>query len=86
MLTMCWSRGAHLSSLLEQMGVGMGYRSEDFAGPSRVVIGVSPYNISKSASGLFCQETQKLDVRAMSTLWEICHRICVIITVDSELE
>ena len=64
MLTMCWSRGAHLSPLLEQMGVGMGHQSEDFAGLSRVVIGVFPYSISKSASGLFCQETQKFDVLA----------------------
>jgi hypothetical protein len=46
------------------MGVGMGHRSEDFAELCRVVIGVFPYSISKLASGLFCQETQKFDVSA----------------------
>jgi hypothetical protein len=46
------------------MGVGMGHRSEDFAELCRVGIGVFPYSISKLASGLFCQETQKFDVPA----------------------
>lgn len=74
--------------------MGMGHRSEDFAELRQVVIGVFPYSISKLASGLFCQETQKFDVSAKvsyedlatSTLWESCHRICMIATVDSKVE
>ena len=62
MLTTRRSREAHFSALLEQMVVGMGHRSEDFAGLSRAVTGVFPYSISKSASGIFCRERENTDV------------------------
>jgi hypothetical protein len=55
------------------MGVGMGHRGEDFAELCRVVTGVFPYNISKLASGLFCQETQNFDVSAKVSYEDLGH-------------